>query len=396
MTVKNVIKSTFVAALALCFASCESIYDDRSDCVNGIQLRFVFDYHMERGANAFPANVDCVTVYVFDNEGNYLTQFTESSEALMEDHYRMVLPLDEGDYRLMVYGGLSCSHPTFEITEPWKASTYSDASRSGAHHDNIIVSLPHDNWVSSNKLHDTETREGGLFYGFQYRRAGEKQWTNNSVNESRIMEVSVTSDDFGTSYTEYEVNMVKDTNNIQVILQELGSPYQVDHNDYQFYIADDNFRLDSFNNPVAADGEGANPTYHPYARANRVMGYVEAGGREGTMIEHDDSHPVQVGCVEFSTSRLTVDHFDKAKLIVKANKEHNDDGSEKTIIEIPLINYLAATQGFGQSWIKSTQEYLDRQSNWSLYFFLQNGRWLQSTVAVNDWIVRVNDIELNF
>ena len=400
MTIKNVIKNTVLSLLALGIASCEGIYDDRSDCVNGIQLKFLFDYHMEPGANAFAANVDCITVYVFDNNGSYLSQYTETTAQLMDDHYRMVLPLAEGNYRLLVYGGLSCENPTFEIFEPWTGTPY-NAGRAEAHHDNIIVRLPDIDGVSNKLLHDVENRHGGLFYGFQYRNAstdfdenGRKTWRYNSANESRTMEISVTNKDYGTTYTEYEVNMMKDTNNIRVILQELSGPFTVDHEDYEFTIIDDNFTLDSSNLPVKTPEGIATPVYRPHTRDNLIMGYAESGGREGTLIDHDEETPVQVAAVDFSTSRLHLSNFNNAKLIVTSTREHNDDGTPKQIIELPLINYLAATRGFGSNWIHSDQEFLDRQSNWTLYFFLQSGRWVSATIAVNDWIVRIDNIEL--
>lgn len=395
MTFKHVINRFLLLALAAGLYSCEGIYDSRDNCVNGIQLKFVFDYHMEPGANAFGANVDCVNVYVFDNNGNYLTQYQETSAELAQDNYRMILPLAEGDYRLMVYGGLACSNPTFEITKPWETES-SNISRDGAHHDNIFVSLPHIDGISAKPLHNIEERTGGLFYGFQYRRKGESAWTNNSLNNSKLMEVSVTNEDFGTSYTEYEVNLVKDTNNIRIILQELAGPYTVDHNDYEFTIHDDNFCLDSFNDPVPTPDGQTKPIYRPHTRQNLIMGYADNEGRAGSMLEHDDSHPVQVACVDFSTSRLHMNNFDNATLVVHSSKETEKDGSPRKIVEIPLINYLTATRGFGTGWIKTSQEYLDRQSNWTLYFFLQSGRWVTSTVAVNDWIVRIDDITLEW
>lgn len=405
MTFKNklyIIACAIAAAIGL--SSCEGIYDSRDNCVNGIRLRFLFDYHMEPGANAFAANVDCVTVYVFDQNGNYLTQYTETSSQLMEDNYRMVLPLTEGKYRLMIYGGVSCANPSFEISTPWSTS------RSGADHDNIILSLRHENGVSKKKLHDIETRTGGLFYAFQYRNAEKdyetvasdngtqrrKVWTSNSSTPSGTMEVTVGSDDYSTDYTDYEVNMMKDTNNIQVILQELSSNNPVDYNDYEYYIVYDNFVLDAKNRYISQNAGEHTSTYEPYAYDNVVMGTVDASGREGSLVDIDEAKPVQVACAEFSTSRLFVDHFESAKLIVKAKNNLNDDGTPKTIISLPLIKYLTATRGFGQGWIRSDQEYLDRQSNWTLYFFLQYDRWVSATIAVNDWVVRINDIVLGF
>ena len=98
-----------VLCLALGLSSCDSIYDDDPNCLQGIALRFVYDYHMEPGANAFAANVDCINVFVFDEDGNYVTQFKETSDALRNDSYRMNIPLENGKYQLMAYGGMAMS-----------------------------------------------------------------------------------------------------------------------------------------------------------------------------------------------------------------------------------------------------------------------------------------------
>lgn len=359
--------------LAAGMTSCDNsfIYDDTSDCFPGVALRFVYDYHMERGANSFPANVDCVNVFVMDTDGNYITHFTETSDRLKEESYRMILPLEEGEYHLLVYGGLACDKPSFKLHPGWLTS-----ANPAGHKDDILVKLPvaDDLTISDTKLHDTEERTGGLFYG--------------------TLDITIDNSDWRNDKREETVYMMKDTNNIQVILQELASPYQIDEKDYHFYITDDNFVLDGYNNPVHISTETYQPTYLPYNRENRIMGYVEPAGGNGTLVKEDESRPVQVAAVEFSTSRLFVDHLDKARLVVTTERVTEDDGSPKKIIDIPLITYLTATKGFGQNWIKSDQEYLDRQSNWNLMFFLVSNVWVNARVAVNSWIVRVNDVEL--
>lgn len=376
MTFKNVINITLtrllftaLSCVALSLTSCEDLYDNRTNCVSGIQLRFVYEYHMEPGANSFAKNVDCVEVFVFDKEGNYITTYSETSYALLGDeNYRMILPLAEGDYHLMIYGGLACDRASF-IWDYKSRSSITSIS-------DLTVSLPLTNGVSDSELHNIEKHSGGLFYG--------------------TLDVSVTNADYGTTYTEHTVKLMKDTNNIQIILEEIASPFEVDYADYEFTIIDDNFKIDSSNNPIhiADDNSGFQPVYKPYFFKNSLIGYVEPGYREGAPVYEDESRPVQVGCVEFSTSRLFTDHMNSARLIITSNKEHEKDGSNKKIVDLPFITYLAKTQGFGMSWIKSDQEYLDRQSNWTLFFFLQHGKWINTTIAVNSWTVRVNDIEL--
>lgn len=369
---KSLKKLACVGAAAVSISllsACQEVFDSREDCVNGIQLRFVYDYHMEPGANAFPANVDCVDVFVFDKDGKFLTRIQDTSADLQSESYRMPIELEEGDYHLMVYGGMACDKPSFKWEFP--SQSRADFTRPS----DLIVSLPLENGVSKKMLHNIEERTGGLFYG--------------------TLDITVTNEDYGTSYTEYTVNLMKDTNNIQVILQEIASPYNVDYADYDFTIIDDNYKLDSDNNPIKIATDTYQPVYKPFHCENRIMGFVEPVMRDGAPVQEDESKPVQVGCAELSTSRLFAKHSTDARLIIKSHKEHDASGSDKTLVDIPLINYLAATRGFGQSWIKTDQEYLDRQSNWTLMIFLQNGKWVNTAIAVNDWIVRINDIVLD-
>ena len=360
-----------VLFLSLGLNSCEPIFDEEPNCRLGVNLRFVYDYHMEPGANAFTSNVDCVNVFVFDRNGNYLTQFSETSDILRNEDYRMEVPLDAGDYHLVVYGGTVCEDTAFDLTPDFASAT----SRSGRQ-DDILVTLPLENGVSKKQLHNIEDRTGGLFYG--------------------TLDITLTEHDYTVEFREETVYLMKDTNNIQVILQELNSPYTVDYEDYNFYIVDDNFVLDGYNNAVSTVTEDFQPMYLPYASENRVMGYVEYEDRNGAMLEEDEGRPVQVACAEFSTSRLLIEHLPTARLVVTSSTEKDSNGNDRLIIDIPLITYLCAIRGFGDGWIKSDQEFLDRQSRWTLMFFLQRNVWVKARVAVNWWTVRINDIDLGY
>ncbi|MCH5311019.1 MAG: FimB/Mfa2 family fimbrial subunit [Prevotella sp.] len=354
--------------LALGFSSCDSIFDDEQDCLHGVALRFVYDYHMEPGANAFAANVDCINVFVFDSNGNYVTQFKETSDALRNDSYRMNIPLDNGKYLLMVYGGTACEHSRFNLTPDW-------TSTPSAKKDDILVTLPRNAQAESDvRLHNIEDRTGGLFYG--------------------TLEVELTDKDYNTTYREETVYLMNDVNNIQVILQELEYPYQVNYADYDFKIIDDNFVLDSNNDVVEIATADYKPIYKPYAAENRITGSVSnLYGGNGIRLEEDNERPVQVACAEFSTSRLLVEHLATARLVITSRTEKDKYGNPNTIIDIPLIEYLMLIRGFGDSWIKNDQEFLDRQSRWNMMFFLQHGSWMNVCISVNAWIVRVNYVE---
>lgn len=64
------------------------------------------------------------------------------------------------------------------------------------------------------------------------------------------------------------------------------------------------------------------------------------------------------------------------------------------MLNIPLNEYLLLLKSdhFDKM---GDQEFLDRENNWSLIFFLDNNHnWIRTHIVVNDWIVRINDTEL--
>ena len=374
-----------VLCLVLGLSSCGSVFDDEQDCVHGIALRFVYDYHMEPGANSFAANVDCINVFVFDENGNYLTQFKETSDALRNDSYRMNLPLENGKYQLMVYGGTACERSRFSLTPDW-------TSTPAAKKDDILVTLPRNAQGESDvQLHNIGERTGGLFYG--------------------TLEVELTDKDYNTTYREETVYLMNDVNNIQIFLQELEAPYQVDYADYDFKIIDDNFVLDANNRPLEVATADYQPIYKPYAAENRKIGAVSNLNSNGAKLEEDSTRHVQVACAEFSTSRLLIEHLPTARLVVTSRTEKDNASIPATIIDIPLIEYLLLIRSISDSWMMKyqgtpfeakpgnakesdyEQEFLDRQSRWSMMFFLRSGVWLKTCISVNAWIVRVNDVE---
>lgn len=63
------------------------------------------------------------------------------------------------------------------------------------------------------------------------------------------------------------------------------------------------------------------------------------------------------------------------------------------VIDIPLINYLNLMKSEAYESMP-LQEFLDRESRWDMIFFLdRNHAWLETQIIVNDWVVRINDIE---
>ena len=317
------------ALMAVMLPSCHGIYDgDLPPCPHGVSLRFVYDYNMEY-ANAFPTKVDCVTLYVYDKAGHYVKTLVETSNVLQDEEWRMLIDLAEGDYHFVAYGGLACNEASFAVkAEPGSAIPQLSE---------LSVEMDHVGLTSEKKLHD-------LFFG--------------------TLDVTVS----GDAYQNAAIRMMKDTNNLRVVLQQLnGQP--LSDEDFIFCITDDNTLLDNTNHTVP----NGIITYSPWAQGQYVVG-------------EDGNDGVTVVYAELSTSRLVTSNA--PRFIVR----RTTDGKE--IINIPLNEYLLLLKSDLYSDM-GAQEFLDRESEWSLVFFLDaNREWVTTQVIINNWVVRLNGVTI--
>lgn len=335
MNFKSVISSVIsrgAAALLLAAVaiSCNTIYEDQSDCPRGISLRFVYDYNMEF-ANSFHTQAHCLNVYLFDKDGNYLDNWVETSDVLKDENWRMKRELGEGSYTLIAYAGLCCGESSFTAPQL--------KTRAASRIEEVSVSLNHNNFISDASLHS-------LFYGMATLEVGK--------------------DD----YVEETIYLKKDTNNIRFALQQMNGE-QITADEFEVSIVDDNTVLDWQNEPVPA----GLVTYKPWVEGETVIGSAE-----------DGETPVSAAYYELSTSRLTTST--SPRLIVY-NKERGEN-----IINIPLNTYLLFLKSElyaempAQEFLDRVSEWS------LIFFLDSGNRWYNAKIVVNDWVVRLNDAEL--
>ncbi|MDE5880785.1 MAG: FimB/Mfa2 family fimbrial subunit [Muribaculaceae bacterium] len=311
--------------------SCDRLHEGLEPCPQGLRIRFIYDYNMEF-ANAFYSQVDCLTVLFYDAEGNFVTKRINTSSDLADEFWRMEIDLEPGQYHILAYGGMACENSSFSFVTDPESTAYN----------NIRVQL-NQNCLTS----PVGTELHPLFYG--------RLDTEVEANS--------------TEYREVTVPMMKDTNNIRVLLQQVGGE-PVDNADYDFRITDNNtlFAWDNDLLPVPT------VTYYPWDRGNASPG------------ELPDGSDASVAWAELSTSRLVTGASPR---FIITNKETN-----KNVVDIPLNNYLLLlkSQAFAAM---GNQEFLDRESRWNMIFFLdQNDRWVSISITIKDWTVRINNTEV--
>lgn len=356
------IATTVVAAATLLasLTSCDNaIYDDEGDCDVIYRLRFRYDMNM-KFADAFSHEVKSVRLYAFDTDDKLVWQTEESGERLAQEGYDIILPLQPGDYKLMAWCGLD-NGESFTVPQIDLGDT----------RDPLQCRLnrtqhPEDGAVSTKDLHP-------LFHG--------------------TLEVNLPEDINGGEYV-YTMPLTKDTNVFRIVLQHLSGK-DIEADDFTFKIEDNNGWLHHDNSLL----DDENITYHAWSVYSgsagvdtpNTMAYA-LNPQPSTLNQTRAITDVKVAVAELTVSRLVQrDWTVNPKPMLTIRKA--DDG--ELVARIPIIDYALLVKG-NYNRDMSDQEYLDRQDEYNMTFFLdENNHWLSTTIIINSWRVVLNSGELS-
>lgn len=326
------------AILTPALTSCDSmIYDDLPECRTEHRLAFKYDYNM-KFADAFPAEVSSVNVWAFDKQGNPVWKAEQSGEALKDPGFFIDIPLEPGVYDFVSWCGLKDNTPFSLLTESPAAMT--DLSV------DLLLSGG-DTKADASPLF-SDAKFSGLYHALA--RDVEIKY-NPSANEIQTV----------------TLDLMKDTKYIKILLQNLDGT-AMEKDDFSFYISASNSELDYANNVEPGTPEF---DYEPWLLTQGMTGTTGADGAEVTQVSSV--------LAELSTSRLMAG-ADCTLTVVR-----NSDG--KKIISIPFIEYLLLVKGNYRP--MPDQEYLDRQDEYSLTFFIDKGlNWYANIgIYINSWHV---------
>lgn len=169
------------------------------------------------------------------------------------------------------------------------------------------------------------------------------------------------------------IDLTKDTNVIRVILQNIsGEP--IDKDAFRYEITSANGYL-NYDNTLLGNQQ---MTYTPWSI------YTGSAGMNTETKAGDDSS-VSVVVAEFTINRLV--DGQKTQLTV-----YKKDTGDK-VFSIPVTDYALLVKGHYNSSM-SNQEYLDRQDEWNMTFFIQGSNWISSSVIINSWRVILSDVDI--
>lgn len=342
-------KGWVAAAMTLLLVTgCHDMWhQDYSDCPYGVYVKFRYDYNLQR-ADMFPDHVGQVTLYVFDENGNYITQQTETNSALSsplkDPNYVMhVENLQPGKYQFLALAG---------------QNAYADQLLSGrakfvrtelAKGDNIKkleVNLDHQNRGDYDEVENQAMPLDTLWHG--------KMLESVEVSSSKAAYATIP--------------LVRDTKKINVALRDLDSPQDMDVNDYTMTIEDHNARI-LWDNSL---DESPKVVYTPHATWNTV----------------DETEQGKIAHADFMTSRILKhdDYNQDGHLLIKSKETGN------TVVNVNLPDLLSRLRT-SEEYSYSAQEFLDRAYDYKLQFFIQGGKlkYCYITISVNvlSWSKRI-------
>lgn len=348
-----------LAAAVWCCAmtACDGvIYDEEGDCSVTYRVVFRYDRNM-LWTDAFAQKVGSVHLYAFDPNGVLVWERSERGETVVARGNSMLLELPAGDYTLVAWCGLQNDGErpeSFSVSETRVGVTRIEELQCRLNRAYEADGTPY----SKAKLYP-------LFHG--------------------TCEVSLPVNDDGGSYT-YTMDLTKDTNHVRIILQQLsGEP--VDENRFTFRIEEENGLMD-WNNGLLTDEM---ISYREYDKRSGTAGLgiedypVLGGARPAAEASSRAIVSVGVAIADLSIARLTTGR--RTWLTIRTV----DDG--QIAARIPLTDYaLLLKDGYDKP--MDDQEFLDRQDEYALTFFLDSGmRWTSAWVIINSWRVVRQDMD---
>ena len=322
-------------------SSCKDglIFDGEGDCGVYYRIRFKYDYNI-KFADAFANEVNSVALYIFDQNNTLVDNITTTDkQALASGSFEIPIELEPGRYTLLAWGGLM-NEESFDL-------------------------------LADVEVGKTKLEEMQVMMHRNHNDNGEAYLSDDILplfHGTLPLEVV---DKPGT-YTE-TMSLVKDTNSIRILLHEM-SGHDVDADKFRFEIRDSNGLYD-WDNTLLDDED---ITYSAWYQTTGSAEMEEYATRTVT--------EVNVALAELTIGRMRADN---SPILHIVSRETGED-----VVRLPLADYALLVKGYYRESM-SDQEYLDRQDEYSLTLFLDEGEWVSSMIYINSWRVVINDSSIN-
>ena len=410
LSLSNIVSYALVGLAALTTASCSMMREDLDDCPTGLYVRFIYDYNTMR-ADMFKDHVGHLQLYVFDENGRLAAQRSVSNTLTDSPLARYGFEIHFNNQELPA--GHSYRLQAVAMQRDWDealatvGAKYRHSASPTEHSESLTVSLDH----------HTEPIAGTAQYPVSNIAPLDTLWhtlkviTHDPIDGRSVPDMDRTSKPY-TIYplenqmvrvekdhaTYATVSLIRDTKHLNLTLRHVDSPETVNADDYEVKIIDNNAHVAHDNNVLTHDSV----RYTPYASwTSRML--------EDNTVEIETIHTGNPG----QYNAPTRDGEDEPKVIQRTahynmmfnrlmhNADDNEDNARLEIhnkktgdlvarVNLPYIlsqgRMAYEIQNYGH------QEYLDREHDYHLDFFLKGGEWIAIEIHVLSWSKRIQNI----
>lgn len=342
-----------IVALGSMLSSCNDLmHDDLPSCDMGVDLQFKYDYNVQR-ADMFNDHVGGVSVFVYDQQGKFITRQdaynSATSQPLKDHNYTMRLNLEPGKYRFATF---AFQKKYEEALSQAGAKFHIEAPAAGESIEALRARLDRNAGKVENQTLPLDTLWQGL---------------SNETVEVKDLQV-----------TRHTISLVRDTKQLTISLHQLDAPADINADDFSYQITDANGYI-NYDNTLLPDEE---LTYTPYKTWT-----TEFTTPEGTVQE-------RTAHAALMFSRLVlhpVTENDKNAVLSIWNKKTGEE-----VVRINLADFLAQGRGAFETLNYSAQEFLDREYDYKLDFFLKGDKWqyVKLGISILDWSKRIQRADL--
>lgn len=329
----SLILAAFMVTLS---TSCENsfIFEGEGDCGVYYNIYFKYDYNMKY-ANAFANEVNSVALFVFDQNGTLVESVVEDdASALSAENYYIPLELPRGKYELLSWAGLM-DESSFDLL--------ATAQEGVTKKDELKVKM---NRTTSGGVAVVDKDLKPLYHGTLSLDVTDQEGTYNET-----------------------MSLTKDTNVIRIVLQQNeGNGVSVEDFDFEITAANGYYNWD---NSLLSD---ETIHYQPWAVSNGTASVGKA-----------------VTSVSVAVAELTIGRMIDGQSPILTVKKKSDG---EVVFQIPVADYALLVKGYYNRNM-SNQEYLDRQDEYNMTFFLgEDEQWISSSIIINAWTVVLDNVIL--
>ena len=388
---------TFALLAVLCagLVSCdnddnEALYDnedttnDDNEDTTGLYVNFVYDYNTQH-TDMFTDDVGSVTLYVFDESDRLVAQRTVSGSELSVYGFNIHFTEQElapgHQYRLSALA----------MQKDWNAALATPGAKyrktalnTGDRRQQLMVSLDRAT-ATNNNYHEVSTaapldtmwHTKQVMTAYAANQPTDTHYHENAVGEATTNAVETVTLESGVpAYA--TVSLVRNTNHLNISIYNLNNPENVDADDYEVFILDANGDVDCDNNVVTPTDS---IVYRPYAQWTTT--FNTDGSPDVMRSAHYD---LMFNRLMYNT---TID--DNAVLCI----HRKSNGKEVAVLNLPYI--LCEGRMAYETYNYRPQEYLDREYDYRLEFFLRGDRWVYLTICIDrlSWSKRINSVSFD-